>query len=50
MCGCTRQAVSCRVGTQTATFFQLICVSYLEHLRPNLLDLIQKTFVAEELT
>ena len=42
MCGCSQQAALKRTGTQAATISGLIYVSYLEHLRPNLSDLIEK--------
>ena len=48
MCACTQQTVPYRIATQTATFSNS-CVSYLEHLRRNLSDLIQKK-LRKELT
>lgn len=42
MCGCSQQAAPKRTGTQAATISGLIYVSYLEHLKPNLSDPIEK--------
>ena len=47
MCGCTKQAFPYNTGTQNATFTRLICVSHLEHLRPNLSNPIQKKLYNE---